>query len=143
MCTRQYLSQHDLAVLHRFAREHGIDESCSGARKLVSLLATSLPLPETDADPCRVGLGATVHYRPDGVREISSIVIACPYDMQAMLARVTILSPLALGLLGHAEGCTVVIDLLHARSMTVDIVAVEAAAFPVCHPRSRPFERGF
>lgn len=23
MCTKQYLSQHDLAILHRFAREHG------------------------------------------------------------------------------------------------------------------------
>lgn len=137
MCTRQYLSQHDLAVLHRFAREHGIEASSSGARKLAALLAASLPLPETDAGPRRVGLGATVHYRPVGTRDTSSIIIACPYDMQALLARVTILSPLALGLLGHAEGCTVAIDLPHARSMAVEIVGVEASAFPVGHPRER------
>ena len=65
-------------------------------------------------------------------------MIACPYDTQALLARVTILSPLALGLLGHAEGCTVAIDLPYARSMTVDIVAVENPVFPVCHPYSHP-----
>ncbi len=128
MCNKHYLSQHDLAILHRFAREHGTGAGLRdpAGRKLEALLASSLPLPETDAAPRRVALGATVHYRPAGAGDTSSIVIACPYDANALLARVTILSPLALGLLGHAEGCSVEIELPNARSMLVDIVEVEA-----------------
>lgn len=147
MCTRHYLSQQDLAVLHRFAREHAIDASSRdpSGRKLAALLASSLPLPETDAARRHVSLGATVHYRPDGARDLSSIVIACPYDANALLARVTILSPLALGLLGHAEGCSVEIALPNARSMLVDIVEVEPPAImppappyqPLCNPPER------
>ncbi|MCA1248015.1 GreA/GreB family elongation factor [Massilia sp. MS-15] len=89
MCSRQTLSQHDLAILHRFAREHGI--------------------------------GADA-------RDTSAILIACPYDAHVLLARVTILSPLALGLLGHAEGCSVAIELPHGHAMQVDIVGVEGPA---------------
>ncbi|MFN3792839.1 GreA/GreB family elongation factor [Massilia sp.] len=135
MSSKQYLSQHDLAILHRFAREHGIgaDSRDASGRKLASLLASALPLPETDAAPRRVALGATVHYRPVGGCDTSSILIACPYDANALLARVTILSPLALGLLGHAEGCRVEIELPHARSMLVDIVGVEAPAPSLGH----------
>ncbi|RZA34203.1 MAG: hypothetical protein EOP92_16895 [Lysobacteraceae bacterium] len=130
MCTKQYLSQHDLAILHRFAREHGIgaDSRDPSGRKLAALLVSALPLPETGAAPRHIALGATVHYRPAGARDTSSILIACPYDANALLARVTILSPLALGLLGHAVGCNVEIGLPHARSMLVDIVAVDALA---------------
>ncbi|WP_292037776.1 GreA/GreB family elongation factor [Massilia sp. UBA6681] len=147
MCNKHYLSQHDLAILHRFAREQGIGAEVRdpSGRKLAALLASSLPLPETDAAPRHVSLGATVHYRSDGARELSSIVIACPYDANALLARVTILSPLALGLLGHAEGCSVEIELPNARSMLVDIVGVDAPAripppapyHPVCNPPER------
>lgn len=127
MCNKHYLSQHDLAILHRFAREHGIgtDLRDTSGRKLATLLASALPLPETDAEPRLVSLGATVHYRPEGARDTSSIVIACPYDANALLARVTILSPLALGLLGHAEGCSVEIGLGHARPLLVNIVGVD------------------
>jgi transcription elongation GreA/GreB family factor len=128
MGTRQYLSRRDLAILHRFAREHGIGAQSHDAsgRKLAALLAAALPLPETDAAPRRVSLGATVHYRPAGARDTSSILIACPYDANALLARVTILSPLALDLLGHAEGCSVEIALGQARSLLVDIIGVDA-----------------
>ncbi|MEX5747837.1 GreA/GreB family elongation factor [Massilia sp. X63] len=141
MCNKQYLSQRDLAVLHRFAREHGIDAGCSdpAGRRLAGLLAAAIPLPETDEAQDRVGLGATVHYRPAGARDLSTILIACPYDANALLARVTILSPLALGLLGHAVGCTVAIGLPLARSLPVDIVAVEA---PTRTPGAAPWLRG-
>jgi len=130
MWSQQYLSQHDLAILHRFAREHGIgaDARDFSGRRLASLLATALPLPETDTAPRRVALGATVHYLAAGARDASSILIACPYDANVLLARVTILSPLALGLLGHAEGGSVAIELPHGHAMQVDIVGVEGPA---------------
>lgn len=139
MCTTHYLSQRDLAVLHRFVREHELDARGGNAagRRLAALLATALPLPEREDTRQRVTLGATVHYRPVGACDSSSLVIACPYDAHALLARVTILSPLALGLLGHAEGCTVAIELPHGRSLQVEIVGVESPVSPVCKPAER------
>lgn len=119
MCTKRYLSQHDLAVLNRFARSSG-----AAAGGLAPLLASTMPLPETAPPGRRVSLGATVRYRARGTGETGAIVIACPYQADAMLARVSILAPLALGLLGHQEGCTVGIDLPLARSLEVDIVEV-------------------
>ena len=126
MCTTPYLSQDDLAVLSAFARRHG-----EGARELASLLLASIPLPATGDAPRRVSLGATVRYRALGAHDTQAIVIACPQDANALLARVSILTPLALGLLGHAEGCTVDIALPHARTLPVDIVEVRP---PSAHP---------
>lgn len=120
MCTTPYLSQDDLAVLSAFARTRGGD-----ADALAALIASSIPLPSTAAAPRRVALGATVRYRAVGASDTQAIVIACPHDANAMLARVSILTPLALGLLGHAEGCTVGIALPHARTVQVDILEVQ------------------
>ena len=130
MCTTPYLSQEDLAILSAFARVRG-----EGARELASLIASSIPLPATQKQARRVALGATVRYRAVGASDTQAVVIACPHDANALLARVSILTPLALGLLGHAEGCTVGIALPHARTLPVDIVEVQPPSSHLCHPR--------
>ncbi|MFC0250458.1 GreA/GreB family elongation factor [Massilia consociata] len=126
MCSTRYLSQHDLAVLTRFvaARTPGAASDDPVGRRLAALLESSIVLPETDSARRHVSLGATVRYRAQGERDTNSILIACPQDANALLARVSILTPLALGLLGHEQGRSVRIDLPLARSQIVDIVEV-------------------
>ena len=131
MCTKRYLSQHDLAILTRFAHASDPGGAPGAARPLAELVESAIllpdPLPGQACPPRHVSLGAAVRYRIDGAREPASIVIACPQDANAMLARVSVLAPLALGLLGHAEGCTVGIDLPHRRRVRVDILDVQPA----------------
>ncbi len=140
MCNTTYLSQHDLAVLTRFVRARSADPGRveAAVRRLAHLTAVSRALPDGDRDSRerRVSLGASVRYRvaacgsaihertQDG-GDLDTIVIACPQDTRAMLQRVPVLAPLALGLLGHAEGCTVDVDLALGRSLRLEIVEVQ------------------
>lgn len=147
MCTTTYLSQHDLAVLTRFVRARSADPGRveAAVRRLAHLTAVSRTLPngDSDSDERRVSLGASVRYRvaacgtaihqrTQGGADLDTVVIACPQDAQAMLPRVSVLAPLALGLLGHAEGCTVDVDLALGRTLPLEIVEVQPpAALPV------------
>lgn len=140
MCNTTYLSQHDLAVLTRFVRARSADPGRveAAVRRLARLTAVSRALPHGDSGSRerRVSLGASVRYRvaacgtgiheriPEG-GDLDAVVIACPQDAQAMLPRVPVLAPLALGLLGHAEGCTVDIDLALGRTLRLEIVEVQ------------------
>lgn len=140
MCNTTYLSQHDLAVLTRFVRARSADPDRieAAVRRLAHLTAVSRALPDGDSDSRerRVSLGASVRYRvaacgtaihertEDG-GDVDTVVIACPQDAQAMLPRVPVLAPLALGLLGHAEGCTVDVELALGRSLRLEIVEVQ------------------
>lgn len=143
MCNTTYLSQHDLAVLTRFVRARSADPGRVDAavRRLAHLTAVSRTLPDGGGSSRerRVSLGASVRYRVaacgtaihertgDG-GDIDTVVIACPQDAQAMLPRVPVLAPLALGLLGHAEGCTVDVELALGRSLRLEIVEVQPPA---------------
>lgn len=143
MCTTTYLSQHDLAVLTRFVRARSADPGRveAAVRRLAHLTAVSRTLPSGDSDggKRRVSLGASVRYRvaacgtaiherTRGGADLDTVVIACPQDAQAMTPRVSVLAPLALGLLGHAEGCTVDVDLALGRTLRLEIVEVQPPA---------------
>lgn len=143
MCNTPYLSQHELAVLTRFVRARSADPGRveAAVRRLARLTAASRTLPDGDRDSRqrRVALGASVRYRVaacgtgtherlPGGGDLDAVVIACPQDAQAMLPRVPVLAPLALGLLGHAEGCTVDIDLALGRTLRLEIVEVRPAS---------------
>lgn len=136
MCSNIYLSQHDLAVLTRLVRTRLADPQRldPAVRRLAQLAETSLPLADAGCAAPRVSLGASVRYRiaacGSGVHgraagDSDAVVIACPQDAQAMLPRVPVLTPLALGLLGHAEGCTVEIDLALGRTLQLEIIEVQ------------------
>ncbi|MGX9219967.1 GreA/GreB family elongation factor [Massilia varians] len=147
MCTTTYLSQHDLAVLTRFVRARSADPGRveAAVRRLAHLTAVSRTLSNGDSDggERRVSLGASVRYRvaacgtaiherTRGGADLDTVVIACPQDAQAMTPRVSVLAPLALGLLGHAEGCTVDVDLALGRTLRLEIVEVQPpAALPL------------
>jgi transcription elongation GreA/GreB family factor len=129
MCTTTYLSQHDLAVLTRLVASRAADPgpAAPAVRRLAALAEASAPLAQRGKAAARVGLGASVRYRVAGRSELDAVVIACPEDPQAMLERVPALAPLALGLLGHAEGCTVELELALGRRVAIEIVDVQPA----------------
>lgn len=126
MCTTTYLSQHDLAVLTRLLRTRAADahRADPAVLRLAELAGSSLLLPEGGDPRPRVSLGASVRYRVAG-GDTDAVVIACPQDAHAMLPRVPVLTPLALGMLGHAEGCTVDIGLALGRRLRLDILEVQ------------------
>jgi transcription elongation GreA/GreB family factor len=137
MCTTTYLSQHDLAVLTRLLRTRTADLRGAGSARavdpavlrLADLAGSSRLLGDSDDPRPRVSLGASVRYRVAG-GDTDAVVIACPQDAHAMLPRVPVLTPLALGMLGHAEGCTVDIGLALGRTLRLDILEVQPPSGP-------------
>ena len=130
MCTTTYFSQHDLAVLTRLLEASSAERrhAAPALRRLAALAGSSRLLDDAalrGAPQGRVALGTSVRYRVAGSAATESVVIACPEDPQALLARVPAMAPLGLGLLGHAEGCTVDVALALGRSVRLDILEVQ------------------
>lgn len=109
MKTERFITQSDATTLSTLA-EHLLrmrDVNLNFAETLLDLLATAILLPENVNRPDCVALYSKVTYRLTDTNDRSSIVIVSPQEANASLARVSILAPLAMALLGHPVGATV------------------------------------
>ncbi|HYD59835.1 MAG TPA: GreA/GreB family elongation factor [Noviherbaspirillum sp.] len=126
MKNERFLSQEDAATLSRLA-EHLLrlrDVNMNSAERLIDLIGTAILLPENvRRDDC-VALYSTVTYREIGAEQRQSVVIVCPQDTQEALARVSILAPLAMSLLGRPAGSIVEVALPFDQVKFVEIVDV-------------------
>ena len=112
MTLPRYLQQHDAAVLSRLAAAWlgaGGERACAGAR-LADILATAILLPESGRTDQYAALYSHVSCRNLGSGERESVFIACPQDANLALAQVSLLTPLALAVLGRACGSVVGIE---------------------------------
>ncbi len=129
MKTDRFLSQEDAATLSRLA-EHLLrrrDVNMNFAERLIDLISTSILLPENvRRDDC-VALYSKVTYREIGSERRQAIIIVCPNDAQEALARVSILAPLAMSLLGRPAGSIVEVALPFDQVKYVEIVDVQPA----------------
>ena len=109
MTEPRYLQQHDAAVLSRLAAAWlgaGGERACAGAH-LADILATAILLPESDRTAQYAALYSHVSCRKLGSGEREGVFIACPQDANLALAQVSLLTPLALAVLGRASGSVV------------------------------------
>lgn len=129
MKSERYLSQTDAAILSRLA-EHLLRTGGPGtqhAKQLISIIETAILLPANATRDDYVALYSTVACRDVESNRHMSICIVCPREVHEGLARVSILSPLALSLVGRIDGSFVDVTLPFLQPMFVEIVGIEHA----------------
>lgn len=129
MKIQRYLSQDDATTLSQLA-EHLLrlrDVRINSAELLIDLIGTSILLPENARRDDCVALHSLVTYRTVGSEQSQAIIIVCPQDASETLARVSILAPLAMALLGRTIGSIVEVVLPFNRLKLVEIVDVRPA----------------
>lgn len=127
MKTERILSQEDAAILSRLA-EHLLrlrEVKENFAESLIDLIGTSILLPENVRRNDCVALYSTVTYRDVGSSLHESTTIVCPQNAHGVLAQVSILSPLAMALLGRIVGSIVEVALPLKQARFVEIIDVQ------------------
>ncbi|TFW01913.1 transcriptional regulator [Oxalobacteraceae bacterium OM1] len=132
MNIERYLSQRDAATLCRLAEQllRLRDVHLNHAERLVEVISSAILLPEHAKRTDCVCLQAEVTYRYIGTREPSSMVLVSPQDANETLARVSILTPLALALIGRRIGHVVEIAAGAQRVQFAEIIAVQIVPPP-------------
>lgn len=140
MTKPRYLQQHDAAVLSRLAAAWlgaGGERACAGAR-LADILATAILLPESEGPAQYAALYSHVSCRNLGNGEREGVFIACPQDANLALAQVSLLTPLALAVLGRACGSVVRIEDPAGGRREFEILAITPPVRADWPPRRAP-----
>jgi transcription elongation GreA/GreB family factor len=140
MTEPRYLQQHDAAVLSRLAAAWlgaGGERACAGAH-LADILATAILLPESDRTAQYAALYSHVSCRKLGSGEREGVFIACPQDANLALAQVSLLTPLALAVLGRACGSVVAIGNPAGGGDAFEILAITPPVRADWPPRRAP-----
>ena len=126
MLNERFLSQKDACLLSRLAEAmlRLRDVKFNFADRLVEFLSGAILLPETSTRDDFVRLNTVVTYRAVGSAKREYLAIVCPQDADDVLARVSVLSPLAMAMLGRVVGSIVEIGLHFGRVQYVEIVDV-------------------
>lgn len=129
MNIERYLTKHDAAVLSRLAEQQlrVRDVRFNAAERLIDLISSSILLPENAERKDCVTLYSRADYRKVGSDERRSLVIVCPQDANEALARVSILAPLALALIGRRRHSIVEVALPFDKVEFVEIMEVDEA----------------
>lgn len=133
MNNERYLTQHDAATLSELAEKllRVRDTGYNAAEALLELLSSATLLPEDTERNDIVSLYADITYRRIGSEGLQNIMLVCPHDANSDLARVSVLAPLALALLGRVKGSIVDIHLPFNAVQYIEIVDVGAGAPPL------------
>ncbi|WP_420475477.1 GreA/GreB family elongation factor [Noviherbaspirillum sp. ST9] len=126
MKNERFLSQEDATILCRLA-EHLLrmrDVTFNIAEQLIELIGSSILLPENAERSDYVALYSEVTFREVGSMRLETIFLVCPQDTQDALARVSILSPIALALLGRPLGSITAVTLPFFKVRYVEVVGI-------------------
>ena len=134
MKIERYLSQHDASTLSRLAENllRLRDVKFNHAERIIELITTAILLPENSQRNDYVSLYSTVVYRAIGTSQLKSIVIVCPQDASDVLAKISLLAPLAMALLGRVVGSVVAVTLPFNQVQYIEIVEVQRAYEDAC-----------
>ena len=101
-------------------RQHALEAAAADA--LADLLVEARLVPHEELPADRVAMNSKVTYReePDGPRR--SLVLVHPIEADAAVGRISVLSPIGLGLLGRTPGSRVTVNVPGARTLTVRIL---------------------
>jgi len=126
MLNERFLCQKDACLLSRLAEAmlRLRDVKFNFADRLVEFLSGAILLPETSTRVDFVRLNTVVTYRAVGSSRREYLAIVCPQDADDVLARVCVLSPAAMAMLGRLVGSIVEIGLPFGRVQYVEIVDV-------------------
>ncbi|HJV73353.1 MAG TPA: GreA/GreB family elongation factor [Noviherbaspirillum sp.] len=136
MKTERYLTQADATVLSRLAEQllRVREVKFNAGEDLIDLLSTAILLPENSTRKDCVALHTEVTYHTGSPKEKKTLAIVCPQDANQELARVSVLAPLAMALIGREVGSVVDVELPFGHSQAVSILKVHPLSAPACHP---------
>jgi regulator of nucleoside diphosphate kinase len=134
MKIERYLSQHDASTLSRLAENllRLRDVKFNHAERIIELITNSILLPENSRRDDYVSLYSTVVYRAIGTSQLSSVVIVCPQDTSDVLAKISLLAPLAMALLGRVVGSVVAVTLPFNQVQYIEIMEVRKVYDDAC-----------
>lgn len=127
MKIERYLTQADATVLSRLAEQllRVREVKFNAGEDLIDLLSTAVLLPENSTRKDCVALHTEVTYHIDSSKEKKTLAIVCPQNANQELARVSVLAPLAMALIGREVGSVVDVQLPFGQSQTVSILEVQ------------------
>lgn len=126
MKIERYLTQHDAALLSKLA-EHMLrvrDVKINAGEALIELISSSILLPDNAVRKDCVSLYSQVTYCEVDSEQRYSVVIVAPQDANQTLARVSVLAPFALAVIGRPVGSLVEIHLPFDKVQFVKILEV-------------------
>jgi len=126
MKIERVLSQEDAAVLSRIAENllRMREVSFNFAEQLIELISTSILLPQNVRRHDCVSLQSEVTFREVGTTHSETVFLVCPQDAHEGLARISILAPLAMALIGRPVGSVAEVVLPFNRVKYVEITDV-------------------
>jgi regulator of nucleoside diphosphate kinase len=126
MKIERYLTQDDATVLSKLAERllRMRDVKFNTGEQLIELISTAMLLPENVKKKDCVSLYSEVTYCKMDADDQHTLTIVCPQDANQTLARVSILAPLAMALLGRKVRSIVEVELPFSQVMFVKILDV-------------------
>ena len=128
MKSERYLTQYDASILCKLAesllRLGEVD--FNAGEKLLEILSTSIILPEHVRKKDHVSLFSEVSYTGIDPDTSESVVLVCPQDAQHALARVSVVSPIGLALIGQHVNSIVNVTLPFGAVHHVKITGVRS-----------------
>lgn len=129
MKNQRILKQSDAAILSRLAEQLlrlGEVEFNAG-EELLDMISTAKILPaDTERRDC-AALYSTVTYSPANIDDRRSVTIVCPHEANPQLARVSVLSPIGLALIGRKALQIIDVALPSNRTETIKLLEVTNA----------------
>ena len=129
MKNQRILKQSDAAILSRLAEQLlrlGEVEFNAG-EELLDMISTAKILPAgTERKDCAT-LYSTVTYSPANIDDRRSVTIVCPHEANPQLARVSVLSPIGLALIGRKALQIIDVALPSKRTETIKLLEVANA----------------
>lgn len=129
MKIERFLSQKDAGILSRLAERllRLREVKINSAEQLVDLISNAILMPENAQRKDCVALYSEVTYREVGTSRLETIFLVCPQETNEALARVSILAPVAMALLGRPVGSIAEITLPFKQVKYVMITDVKHA----------------
>ena len=127
MKNERCLTQNDAAALSHLA-EHLMrlgEVEINAGEQLVDIIATSTILPGDVQRKGHVSLHASVSYAPlNNSADKRTVIIVCPRDADPQLARISVLTPIGLALIGKKVLSSIEVDLPSNRVEKIKILEV-------------------
>ncbi len=124
----RYLTQRDAAILGRLAEQllRIRDLKFNTGEKLVELITSSILLPINVQKKDCVTLFSEVTYSRIAADEQHSVMVVCPQDANHALARVSVLAPIGMALIGRKVHSVVEVRLPFGHVEFIKILGVTA-----------------
>lgn len=134
MKNQRYLNRRDALRLNQLADQllHLDGVEIDAAEQLQEIVAAATMLPDHTSRKDCVALHSLVTYEPTADGSPHTISLVCPHDANPNAARISVLTPIGLALLGRKRNSLIDVNLPSGRIEKIRILAVEQPDTTAC-----------